>query len=224
MKPSSTVLPFFVPERRTRYRRAQKPSQSSAWKFAVERAPDVAGPRSVENQPSGLLLQPGPRCSFQTIWKSLPYSLLSGERPDRSRPPQAGAAAHACTASAVRTAPGQNFPPTRTLPSRAPRTPLPAIRPAPVLLLKRRSREAETGGPGGNYFPRRGSGQRPESPARPLPIPLSYPSPGRRPESPACSRPFPPFPGQRPECSCLLPFLSGLSLTELKFKRQGATP
>lgn len=120
VKPSSTVLPFFVPERRTRYRRAQKPSQSSAWKFAVERAPDVAGPRSVENQPSGLLLQPGPRCSFQTIWKSLPYSRLSGERPDRSRPPQAGAAAHACTASAVRTAPGQNFPPTRTLPSRDP--------------------------------------------------------------------------------------------------------
>ena len=35
-------------------------------------------PQSVLRQPSGLLLQPGPRCSSQNIRKSLPLTRLSG--------------------------------------------------------------------------------------------------------------------------------------------------
>ena len=83
----------------------------------------------------------------------LSFDTTVRRRPDRSRPPQVGAAAHTCTESAARTAPAKTFralqpPPFQTpvvfgnspcFPARACRSSF--------------SCEAETGGCGGNYFP-----------------------------------------------------------------------
>ena len=134
-------------------------------------------------------------------------------RTNRSRPPQVGAAAHTCTASADRTAPAKTFRAPQSLPFSPPLVALCLHTPAPP----KAKPEAESGGPGGlvptlsgNYFPRRGPGQRPEGSGL-------IPS-------------FPAFLGAAPRCSGLFPllslpespglslFLSCLSLMGLKFK------
>ena len=74
-------------------------------------------------------------------------------RPDRSRPPQVGAEAHTCTAYADPTAPAGPFRASQPPPFQTPAIFGNAHIPAGVL-PNRRSREAETGGRGGNYFPR----------------------------------------------------------------------
>lgn len=108
---------------------------------------------------------------------------------DRSRPPQVGPTGHTCTASADRTAPAKTF--RAPQPRNRCRFPSPAcLRQRALLPHSRPPRakpSAETGGSGGNYFPRRGPGQRPASPACCLPL-----NPGA---APRCS-------GRSPSTQC----------------------
>ena len=73
-------------------------------------------------------------------------------RPDRSRPPQVGAAAHTCTESADKTAPAGHCHPS---PQNLPELPsAPATRPARTPPPRRgRSRRRNQGGPGGIISP-----------------------------------------------------------------------
>ncbi len=164
---------FFVPERRTRYRKAQDLPAASTTVIEVYRRP--GGLMSSETPERG-------KAAFRPAFAARPSvippkypeisSLLTTVRllSDRSRPPQVGATAHTCTASADRTAP-------RSLATAAV-SPLPRVfgyapcsrAPAPP---NGNTVGGIRGARGGNYFPRRGPGQSPAAPASPP----SYPSP-----------------------------------------------
>ena len=156
-----TVLPFFVPEQRTRYRKAQDLPAASTTVIEVYRRP--GGLMSSETPERG-------KAAFRPAFTARPSvippkypeisSLLTTVRllSDRSRPPQVGATAHTCTASADRTTPAASQP----LPFPLSRESS-ATRPAPALPPRRTATpSAESGGPGGGIIsPGGGRGRAP---------------------------------------------------------------
>ena len=93
-----------------------------------------------------------PALSPKKIWKSLPTTPMLPQRGNIGRQPQAGAAAHACTEIAARNAPCRSFPAFASLPG------LSAISKPdnrhPHDTRRAAQPQGETGGCGGNYFPR----------------------------------------------------------------------
>ncbi len=166
--------------RRSHYRHARTPPPTSGTPFGI----DVFGwawltfPRALrERFPFYLWALPS---VFPQKNLKIPSLLTTvRRRPDRSRPPQVGPTGHTCTASADRTAPAKHFQASHSLPF-----PLPnfrsfsATRSACTLPPRRTAQpSAESGGRGGlvptlsgNYFPRRGPGQRPGGSCRSRPF------------------------------------------------------
>ncbi len=89
--------------------------QRSASKFAADRTPAVArGPRALRDSLPACFCSPA--SVFLPKFLEIPsFDTTVRRRPDRSRPPQVGAAAHTCTAAADRTAPAKTFRAPRSL-------------------------------------------------------------------------------------------------------------